>query len=319
MLFVLMTAIFAVTRIMPGDPIRALYGPKIPQELYDEIKHDLGLDKPLLDQYVDYITGVLQGNMGVSSFSHYTVLQEISYALPVTLELMIFGTFLSIVIGILSGAIASMNQGKPIDLVIRTASTVSFSIPIFWLSLLLQLFFGRFLGIMPLSGRIDILMEPTRITGMYTIDSILTLNVAALGNSLWHLILPGLAICSYLSAVISKITRANMANVINADFVTVLKAKGLPTRTILYKHVLKNSILPILTITTMLFAAGLGGSVLIETVFSLPGLGKLILTSIVNRDFPLISGATTVFAIAVIILTTFVDIFHALIDPRARR
>lgn len=318
MLFILLTTIFVVTRIIPGDPIRALYGPKLSDELANKIRHQLGLDKPLVVQYFDYLTDLFHGDLGTSYISGDPVLEEILHSLPVTLEFMILAIFLSATLGIVSGGISALHRGTSLDGAIRIVNLLGFSMPMFLLGLLLQLIFGRYLGVLPLSGRADPLMAPSRITGFYMLDSILTLNIQSLVNSLLHLILPSLGLSFYLSAVISRITRANMINVMDATFITVTKAKGLPKRVIVYKHMLRNSISPVLTITALLFATGLGGAILTEIIFGLPGMGKLLFSAIYSRDFPLISGCTTIYAIGVIVITTLVDIIHALIDPRVR-
>lgn len=318
MLFILLTTIFVVTHILPGDPIRALYGPRLSEELAAAIRHKLGLDKPLIMQYFDYIAALFHGDLGTSYISGLPVLAEISHALPVTIELMTVAILLSIAIGIVTGVISALHKGKPIDHLIRMGTLTAFSVPMFWLGIMLQMLFGVFMGILPIYGRVDPLMEPARITGSYILDSILTLNLNSLANSLLHLVLPSIGLACYISSVISRITRANMINVLDADFIMVTRAKGLPERVIIYRHMLRNSILPVITITGLLFATGLGGAVLTETIFSLPGLGRLLLSAIYSHDFPLIQGCVTIYAIGVIVVTTFIDIIHVLLDPRLR-
>ena len=318
MLFFTSTIVFFVMHVIPGDPIRAVVGAKAPDWYVEELRYKLGLDKPIHIQYVDYLRNLLRGDLGDSIYSHRPVTYELRYAFPATLELTTAATILSVAVGIPLGVISARNREKPIDFGIRILSLIGFSIPIFWLGLIFQLVFGVYLGILPIEGRYSAILKPTRITGLATLDSILTGNFTALIDSLLHLVLPSVALATFVGTVVSRISRANMIETLNEDYITTARAKGLSESAIIYKHALRNAILPVITVIGMYYALLLGGAVITETIFSFPGMGKLLLDSVLRRDYPMIQGCIIGFALVVLIVTTVIDILYAFLDPRVR-
>lgn len=321
MIFILVTLVFVILRVMPGDPVKAAIRPGAPQEYIDEIRHTLGLDKPLLVQYGEYLWNLAHFDLGttLSPVRGRSVAQDIFDHFPATLELALAGILVTAIVGISTGTYAAHHRRSPADYAFRLYSIVIYAIPVFWLGLMLQLVFGVWLGWLPVSGRISNLsLAPERITGLYLVDSLLTGNWAAFKDSLAHLILPALTLGLYLSGVFTRLTRSNMLQVLKMDFVTAARARGIPERTVVYRHALKNALIPIVTMLGLQFALLLAGAVLTESTFSWPGLGRFLVERITYRDFPSIQGAVVIFALLVAGVSLLVDLIYAWIDPRIR-
>jgi peptide/nickel transport system permease protein len=318
MLFILLTAVFVVINVVPGDPLRAIYGSKVSEDFIQKMREQLGLNKPLHLQYVDYWVRILQGNLGTSIFSLRPVTVEISYAFPVTLELTTLGMLLSTVVGLPLGVLCALRKYKLSDFLIRLLSLAGYSLPIFILGQILQYVFAGQFSLFPVQGRCSPKIDLTYITHFGVLDSLITGNFAAALDCLSHLFLPCVSLAVSGATVIARISRANMIETLDEDYILMARAKGLRERTVIYKHALRSAILPVFTIIGLWFAFLLGGAVIIETVFSLPGMGKLLLESINRRDYPVIQGCVIVYAVSVVVVTTIVDILYAFLDPRIR-
>ena len=316
MFLIVVSAVFVVMHIIPGDPVRAMLGERAPAEAVEALRHTLGLDKPIYLQYSGYLWNLVRGDLGTSLFTLRPVSVEVLYAFPVTFELVTVSMLVSTAIGIPLGIYSAIKRGRIADFVIRAVSLLGFSVPVFWLALMLQWYFGRALNILPLESRLSFSTQLTRITGVVILDSILTMNFAALIDGLAHLVMPAIALSAIMVPLISRVTRSNMIEVMGEDYMVTAKSKGLSASKVIYKHAFRNAILPIFTVVGVYYALGMGGAVLTETIFNFPGMGKLLLDSIARRDYLLIQGCVTMYAIAIIIITTLIDVIYAFLDPR---
>lgn len=319
MVLILVSLVFLVLRVMPGDPALAIMREGASEEQLAAFRAALGIDRPLHVQYFDFIGGVLRFDFGDSMVRSVPVTQEILTFFPATIELAMFSMFVTTSVGILSGAYAAQNRKKTSDYVIRVLSIILYSIPIFWLGLMLQMTVGAGLGWLPVSGRLSPGMTPDKvITGLYTIDAILTQNWALLVDALKHLVLPSITLGLVLAGVFTRLTRANMLDVLEQDFITAGRARGLRERVLVYKHGLRNAFIPIVTLLGMQFSLLLAGAILTETTFSWPGLGRLVVDRIYDRDFSTVQGSILFFALLVAGASLFVDILYGFLDPRIR-
>ncbi len=319
MVLLLLTIIFFVLRVMPGDPVRAMVGEKASEEQVRRLREQLGLNKPYIEQYFDYLAGLLRGDLGVSWYYRgMPVTSLIMEKFPATLELAIGGTIVSLLLGILLAILAAYNQGSKIDRAVTLFGIISYSLFIPWLGILLQLLFSVNLKILPLNTRIDVEYVPTKITGLYVLDSILTGNILGFVNALQHLILPSITLGLVLTGSYLRITRNTMVEVLSQNFIKMARAKGLAERDVLFKHALKNTLIPLLTMMGLQFALLLGGAVLTETTFSWEGMGRFLVKMIEFRDYPTIQGIIIFYGLLVAVVSMIIDIMYALIDPRVR-
>lgn len=326
MIFILLTAVFLIMRVLPGDPVQLHFEKMANPAAVAEMKAELGLNKPLWAQYIDYLTGLFRGDLGKSMQDYSPVAQQIFSAFPATLELAICSMLIAASIGIFLGVESSKAYNKPKDHVIRLFGIVTYAIPIFFLGMILQLIFGVWLHWLPVGGRITPGMEPTGLTignfhfstGLYTIDSLLEGNVYKFVLSLEYLLLPSVTLGLILSGIFIRLTRSNMFETLRLDFVTAARARGLTENKVTYGYALRNAFLPVLTMMGLQFAMLLGGAVLTETTFSWPGLGRYLIDRINFRDYTAIQGAVVVFGIFVSILSLAIDLLYAYLDPRIR-
>lgn len=323
MIFILLTLVFFVVRVMPGDPVKSMLGGHAPKETMDEVRHQLGLDKPIIDfstnnQFVDYLSALLHGDFGMSLWYKVPVTKKLAQYFPATLELSIFALLFAIFIGVGAGAFAAHKRKSTADYSIRLFGITSYSIPVFWLGLMLQMIFGVAFDWFPIAGRIGARVSPDVITGLYVLDGILTLNFSQVGSALWHLALPATALGLILCGIFIRLTRANMLDVLKQDYILAANARGIPKRRVVYKHALKNAFVPILTMMGLEFAYLMSGAVLTETTFSWPGMGSFLVASVNYRDFPALQGTIVFIALLVMGISLIVDILYAIIDPRVR-
>jgi peptide/nickel transport system permease protein len=251
-------------------------------------------------------------------FGHRPISIEILEHFPATLELSVSSMIVMLAVGVFTGAQSAYRRNSATDYSFRTFGIVVYSIPIFWLGMIFQLVFGVYLGWLPIAGRIDPFLSPPTITGLYTIDSLLSGNIVSLVSSVRHLILPSLTLGLVLSGIFTRLTRVNMLDVLRQDFIAAARARGLKESAVLYKHALKNAFIPILTMIGLQFALLLAGAVLTETTFSWPGMGSYLIERISYRDFPAIQGAIVFFAALVAAVSVIVDMIYAYLDPRIR-
>ena len=326
MLLILVTVVFVIVRILPGDPVLLHFGKQITPEAAEQVRHALGLDVPLYVQYTNYLSDLIRGQLGISFSNYEPVSRQIFSAFPATIELTIYSILVAIVIGITFGVRASRKYGSAEDTGFRTYAIVSYAIPVFFLGLIMQATFAVGLHILPATGRVSAGNIPQGAdfmgvyiqTGLYTIDSLLAGNLNQFIDALKHLILPSLTLGIALSGVFVRITRSNMLDILNQDFVTAAKARGLKERTILYSYGLRNALLPVLTVTGLQFAALLGGAILTETTFAWGGLGTYLFRTIQAYDYTAIQGAVVFFGILVAFVSLVVDALYAYLDPRIK-
>jgi len=315
---ILLSTVFFMMHIIPGDPVRVLYGEELPDEYIEEIRHELGLDRPMYVQYIDYMGKFFRGNLGISFRYKVPVWRKILDVYPVTVELTIGALLLSTLMGIPLGIFAALKRDTFFDHAIRGLTLYLYSNPGFWIALLLQLFFGLFLGIFPISGRTPIAVRIERITGLLILDGLLAGDIRAALEAMRYLFLPSLSIALSSIPMLSRITRASLIDVMGEDYIKTARATGVPERKVVYQHALRNALLPVITSLGFSFAWMLGGSTITEAIFGLPGLGSLLITSLTGRDFNLIQGIVGVYAIVVVMLNTVVDIIYAMVDPRVK-
>ena len=318
MILVLITIVFLVLRVMPGDPCLAILREGASQAQLDNCRKGLGIDRPVPVQYVNYVVGLIQGDLGTSMTRRRPVIDEIRDRFPATFELAVSAMLVTVVVGISTGAFAAQKRKSVADYVLRIFSIVIYSMPIFWFGLILQLILGLRLGLLPTYGRIGTELAPQTITGLYVVDSLIGLNWASLKSALIHLVLPSLTLGLVLSGIFTRLTRANMLDVLRQDFITSGRARGIPESNLVYGHALKNAFIPILTLMGLQFAVLLAGAILTETTFSWPGMGRLLVERIYDRDFATVQGVVTLFAVLVACISLLVDILYAYIDPRIR-
>jgi peptide/nickel transport system permease protein len=326
MIFILLTTVFLIMRVLPGDPVLLHFEKMENPAAMAAMRAALGLDKPLWVQYFNYVVGLFRGDLGKSMQDYSPVGQQIFSAFPATFELAICSMLIAVLIGIFLGVESSKAYNKPKDHVIRVFGIVTYAIPVFFLGMILQLIFGVGLHWLPVGGRTYPGIEPTGLTigtfhfstGLYTIDSLLEGNVYKFVLTLKYLLLPSLTLGLVLCGIFIRLTRSNMFETLRLDFVTAARARGLKERTVTYSYALRNAFLPVLTMMGLEFALLLAGAILTETTFSWPGLGRYIVDRINFRDYTAIQGAVVVFGIFVSIASLVVDLLYAYLDPRIR-
>jgi len=307
---------FSLIHIAPGDPARTMLGERATQEQLNEIREKYGLDKPLYVQYGIWLNGVLHGDLGRSITTHEQVSKEIFDRFPNTVELSIAAMLFAIVIGGIAGVISASKQYSITDYTFMGIALFGISMPVFWLGIMLMMIFGVWLGWLPIGGRIDLLIPYQRVTGFMVFDSIITGNLEALISVLRHLILPAIALGTIPMAMIARVTRSSMLEVLRQDFIRTERAKGLSERAVIYKHAVRNAMVPVVTVIGLNTGLLLAGAILTETVFSWPGLGRLVVEAVYERDYPLVVGSILIFAIIFVIVILITDIFYTYIDPR---
>lgn len=320
MLLTIATVVFLLLRATPGDPADAILGTRAPEAAKIALREQLGLTKPLILQYFDYLGNLLQFDLGSSLTSRgLPVWDVIVQYFPATVELTFFSMVVAVVVGVGVGAIAASQPGTIFDIFGRLFGIITYSLPLFWMGMVLQLIFSVQLGWFPLGTRFPVnVTPPPSVTGLYTIDSLLTGNVELFGTALYYLILPCVTLGILLSGIFERIVRVNLKQTLKADYVEAARARGIPERTILVSHAFKNALIPVITVLGLTFAALLGGAVLTEVTFSWPGLGNRLYEAISLRDYPTVQGIMVFFGIIVVFASIAIDLINAYIDPRIR-
>ena len=326
MILLLLTFVFLIIRVLPGDPASLHFEKNVDPATLLAFKKELGLDKPIINQYFDYLIGLVHGNFGKSMQDYSPVSQQIFSAFPATLELAISATITMVVLGVFLGAIAGRHYDTFKDHSIRIFGIVSYAIPVFFLGEVLIMVFGIYLRWFPAGGRFPPGITPPGLTigtvhyhtGLLVLDSMLGGNLTDLVYALRYLTLPSLALGLVLCGIFIRLTRSNMLETLQLDFVTAARARGLKERTVIYGYALRNAFLPILTMMGLQFAALLAGAVLTETTFSWPGLGRYLVDRISFRDYTAIQGVVVFFGLLVAGVSLVVDILYAYLDPRIR-
>jgi peptide/nickel transport system permease protein len=297
-----------------------MLGAHAPEKVIEQKKEELGLNKPITAQYVDYLVQIARLDLGESMIMKQRVAEPILDKLPATLELTFFGLLVSLGVGIPLGAVAARRRRSGGDFAIRLYANVVYCIPVFWLGLLLQLDFGVFLKWFPVSGRTSprVTASAFNWSGFYIVDTLRKGNLAAFGDVMWHVVLPAVTLGVVLSGIFVRLTRANMLDVLKSDYVLAARARGIPERRVVYNHGLRNALIPIVTMLGLQFSLLLAGAILTETTFSWPGMGRLLLERIYLRDYPVIQGVIIVYALLVSAISLVVDLLYAAIDPRVK-
>ncbi len=318
-ILILYTLVFIILRIIPGNPVEAALGTRyIPPEIKQRMIEQLGLNKPLYVQYFQYLLGVLHGNFGTSLvIVGRPISADLKNRFPATLELAVWGFTLSVIIGLATGTLAALKRGSKTDSALRILSIIAYTLFIPWFGMMLQLIFGVYLHWLPTSGRLSARVSLHTITGIYTLDALLTGNWPAFVDAVKHLILPSLTLGIVLSGAYTRLVRTNMSEVLASDFIRAYKARGIRDRKVLL-HALRNAFIPVVTMMGLQFAILLGGAVLTETTFSWPGIGSYLVEKVSLRDYTAIQGTIILFAFFVGLISLIVDIIYALIDPRIR-
>jgi peptide/nickel transport system permease protein len=321
MIFILLTVIFLVIRVIPGDPVSVVYGGRpVSAEVRASAEAKMGVDKPILVQYVRYVGDVLRGDFGDSMRTSTPVIKELFSRFPATIELALFGLLVAAILGFTTGILAATRADRPVDHGVRIFHIASFAIPVFWLGLMFQVIFAVKLGWLPVAGRLGAEMAFTfkPITGLYVLDAILRWNGKALLDILQHLALPALTLGIASTGLLGRMSRASMLEVLDQDYVTTARAKGLGEGIVVLRHALRNALIPIVTVFGLEFAILMGGAVLTETVFSWPGIASYLIRSINARDYVAVQGSVVFIALFISVTNLVVDLLYSFIDPRVR-
>jgi peptide/nickel transport system permease protein len=310
--------VFLFLRMIPGDPALALAGEHATEANVERIREQFGLNKPLHEQYLTYMGKVLRGDLGRSILSRRPIMDEIRVRFPATIELSVCALTVALVVGVPAGIISATRRNSIFDNIAMVGSLLGISMPIFWLGLMLNWFFAVQLGWLPSVTRLDAGIELQRITNLLIVDSIITGNAEALLNAIQHLILPAIALGTIPMAIIARMTRSAMLEVLEQDYVRTARAKGLRERVVIVRHALNNALLPVITIVGLQVGVLLSGAVLTETIFAWPGIGRWLYLSILSRDYPIVQGMALFITVLFLGINLLVDVSYALVDPRIR-
>jgi dipeptide transport system permease protein len=316
----LMFVTFVAIRLVPGDPVEVRTGERgISPERLAQFRHELGLDQPVWKQFLDYIWRLLHGDFGTSVVTNEKVLTEFLTLFPGTIELSLFAMLFAVSLGVPAGVIAAVRRGTAYDHVLMGTALTGYSMPIFWWGLLLIMLVSERLELTPVSGRIDLIQyyfEP--VTGFMLIDALLSDQEGAFWSAVQHLILPTIVLGTIPLAVVARMTRSSMLEVLGEDYVRTARAKGLAPLRVVGLHALRNALIPVITIVGLQIGTLMAGAVLTETIFSWPGVGKWLIESIARRDYPALQGGIMLISSIVIVVNLVVDLLYGAVNPRIR-
>jgi peptide/nickel transport system permease protein len=310
--------VFVMVRAIPGDPAQILLGQAATPAQVADVRQRLGLDEPLLVQYLVFIRGALTGDLGDSLVVGQPVTTVLLERFPATLELTLAALFLAIAIGVPVGVIAAVRQYSLLDKITSVLALTGVSMPVFWLALVLVVVFTVQIDLLPFPGRVGGDVSFTSYTGLYLLDTLITLNFPAFWDVLRHLILPAIALSTIPMAVITRMTRSSMLEVMNEDFVRTARAKGVVPYRVVFRHALRNAMLPTITVIGLQFGLLMGGAILTELIFGWPGVGQIAIESVNRRDYAMIQGVVLYGAALFVLVNLLVDILYAVLDPRVR-
>jgi peptide/nickel transport system permease protein len=308
--------IFTMLAITPGDPAELLLGERATKESLEAMREYLGLNRPLYVQYGMFLKRVAKFDLGETIWTRQKVYIEIMERFPATIELTLAAMIISSFFGVLLGIISATKQYSWFDYASMLGSLLGVSMPVFWLGLMLMLIFSLSLGLFPMSGRLGVDTDLTVITNLFVVDSILTGNWPALKDALMHLALPAIALSTIPLAIVARMTRSSMLEVLRQDYIKTARAKGLSEVKIVLKHALRNGLIPVVTVVGLQFGLLLGGAILTETVFAWPGIGKWLFDGVIKRDYMVIQGGTLLVATIFVFINLIVDVLYAIINPR---
>jgi peptide/nickel transport system permease protein len=310
--------VFFGMHLIPGDVVVLLLGEKASPSEIERLRHQLGLDQPIYVQYLRFLTDALRADFGDSIRTRQPVIWEIRQALPVTIELSLAALLFAVVIGITIGVVSARRPHSAVDTGAMIFVLIGVSMPVFWTGILLLLVFGGILGWLPLGGILDTALSIRRITGMPITDSLVQGNWPAVRSAAAHLVLPAVTLGSALMATIARMARSSMLDVLNLDYVRTARAKGVAEGVVVRRHALWNALLPVVTLVGLHLGLLLSGAVLTETIFALPGLGRLTITSVLARDYPVVQAVVLIGAVIFVVANLAVDVLYAWLDPRIR-
>ncbi|MFB2837413.1 ABC transporter permease [Floridanema evergladense] len=310
--------VFTLLHLIPGDPAVVLLGERATPEQVESLRQQLGLNQPLPIQYFNFLFNVIRFDFGKSIISGIPIIDEISTRWPATFELSVAAMLIALILGIPAGIFAAIRKNSWLDNLLMSSSLIGVSLPVYWLGLLLIYLFAVNLQLLPPSGRISVEagfnFKP--ITGFFVLDSLLKLDIKTLQDVLSHLILPAITLGTIPLAILARITRSSMLEVLSQDYIRTAKAKGVPEYLVILKHALKNAFLPISTTVGLQFGTLLGGAILTETIFSWPGIGSWIYDGILARDYPVVQGGVIFVSVTFVLINLLVDLSYTFLDPR---
>ncbi len=310
--------VFFMIHLVPGDPAEMMLGERASEQALQEVREQLGLDRPLYVQYGRFLSRLAQGDLGRALRTNEKITTEIAERFPATLELSLVAMCFATVLGMLAGIMSATRQYSLFDYGSMIASLIGVSMPIFWLGLVLMIIFSVNLGWVPLSGRLSYHVQLETITNLYLLDSLLTRNWIAFKDAIWHILLPAFTLSTIPMAIVARITRSSMLEVLRQDYIRTAKAKGLSPTIVHYKHALKNALIPVITVIGLQFGILMGGAILTETIFAWPGIGLWILNAVYARDFNAVQGGTMLIATTFVTINMIVDILYAWVNPRIK-
>ena len=320
MVFILLTLVFLLMRVAPGDPISAALGGRVPQEEVDKLKDELGYNRPLVVQYFDYLGDVVRGDFGVATTDSREIRDIVYDNGMATLELTFFAMIIAVVVGVTFGLLAGRFRDTWIDGGGRLFGIVIYAMPVFFLGLMAQLFFGSYLGWLPTSDRASPLTQATieTHTNLYTVDSLINRDWDAFVDVVRHLILPAVTLGLVTAGVFIRLVRVNVIRTMKDDYIEAARARGIDEHSVVYHHAFRNALVPVITVVGLTVALLLSGAVLTETTFNWPGIGKTLISYLENRDYAAVQGIVIVFALVVVLVSLVIDFVNAYIDPRIR-
>jgi peptide/nickel transport system permease protein len=315
-LFGISFLVFLLMHLAPGDPISLLLGDDATQEEIERTRREWGLDKPILVQYAEFVSRAVRGDFGRSLKFGEPVVKLVFERLPATVELALASLFVALLISIPIGVYSAIKHDSIFDHAGMSLALIGVSLPNFWLGIMLIYFFGGQLNLLPVAGRIDYGIQVQPITRLYLVDSLLTGNLPAFWSAFKHILMPAVTLGTSLAAIVTRITRSSILEVMRQDYITTARAKGLSERSVIWRHILRNAMITIVTILGLQLGALLNGSVITETVFSYPGIGDLLIQAISVRDYKLAQGLILFFAVMYFMVNLLVDFLYTLVDPR---
>jgi len=317
-LFTLLTAVFVLVRVMPGDPVVASLGGRATPDRIERAQEALGLNDPILVQYGRYLFDVVRGDLGDPLTDPRSVTQIVADRFPATVELTVFALIVAVVLGVLVGAWSARRRDTVFDVGGRLLGIVVYAAPVFWTGILAQLLFANRLDLLPTGNRLSARIVADAPTGFYLLDGIITLNGQLFFDALAHLILPGVTLGLLIGGVFIRMVRVNMLQTLRSDYVESARARGIAERRVVFQHAFRNALIPIITIMGLQAALLLGGAILTETTFSWPGLGSALVDFVNARDYAALQGIVTFFALVVFAISLLIDVLNGFIDPRVR-
>jgi peptide/nickel transport system permease protein len=318
MLWLIATLVFLLLRVAPGDPVDAVLGSRAPAAAKAAMRARLGLDQTLLDQYLDYLRGLVQGDLGQGLINQEPVSSIISRTLPASLELSVVALVVAAVVGLSVGFSGIARPEGKLDLAGRLYGLGTYALPPFWVAMLVQLLFAVSLGWLPVGGRFPPSLMPPQGSGFYLMDSLVALDWTALRGTIRHLVLPAGTLALLLSGTFTTALRLNLRRTLRGDYVEAARSRGLSETQVVLRHGLPNALLPVLTIAGITVASLIGGALLIEVTFSWPGIALRLQEAINQRDYPVVQGIVVVIAALVVLVSVAVDLLVAALDPRIR-